>query len=488
MRLDTYDKDSLIKIMLASYKESDTPTNFLRWGALATVATLTARNTYFKFLDRPEYLNLYVLLTADSGNRKSVALENCKRLMDKIGYYHFMPQRLSVTSFYHACQPVAKDIRAKMTASGVSRNLQTNLISEQISAWKNTSGKEKAVKALRRNRLSNSAGDPTGSILRAQQASMNLASQQAKGEGDESDVTEIGCWYNEFINMGDGNRSALIMMLNDMYDTHDFYPVLRDFTIHQPVVNLFAAITPAGLGATFNGTEFLNGMLPRTHIVYGAVNRNSMGGKPINPFKTVRDLGDDQLMVEHMAKIQNLKGEIIIPEDCQELMIRIYNIHRSASDARLAGFKDRSLVHLAKLSTNLALGRLSMTVEKEDVLYASSILLYTESLTPTALGDFANTPDAKAKALILKILSEESGALTHTELMGKVLSLDSSLAELTIGTAMHTLYTIKEIKKIQSVVNNTTLVQYTAVASTTDDLTKFDGVTYRRCYIPEAEW
>lgn len=479
-----YYEDSLISKLLESHKHSDVPPNFYRWGALAMTATLAARNNYFMFMNEPEYLNLYVLLTANSGNRKSVALKHCQSLMNQVGYAHFMPNRLNSSSLYTNCQPAAKALRASLTEGVKKPHERLSLISKQIENKARVGDKAKDLRALR---LNLAGGDSDGSTLRAGiAAQLSAEALAAEQEGELfTDVTEIALWNHEFINIYDKPNGDLTLFLNDIYDATDYYSVSNNKVIYQPIVNLFSCITPAGLGSAFNGASFLNGMLPRTHVVYGQAVR----GVDVNPFKVNRDISDDTHLVAHLNEILKLKGEIRINDEVADKLYTIYQVHRNAEDPRLSGYKDRSLVHLTKIACCLALGRLSLEVSIDDVLYASSIMLYTESGVPNALGDFANTPDARAKSIILRVLENSESPLTMTEVLAAVMNQDSSISEAIAQAALHSLVSIKEVTKLQQRSQDQVAnIMFTHKPRDIEAINKFDGTTFKKEYIPEADW
>jgi hypothetical protein len=102
--------------------------------------------------------------------------------------------------------------------------------------------------------------------------------------------------------------------------------------------------------------------------------------------------------------------------DAMQLLDRIYKAWPGLSDLRFEHYANRRLTHLIKLCLVCCISRLGTTIEQEDVIYANTILSFTEQLMPKALGEFGKSKRSEVTHKIMAAIDKSLKPITLQEL------------------------------------------------------------------------
>ena len=128
-------------------------------------------------------------------------------------------------------------------------------------------------------------------------------------------------------------------------------------------------------------------------------------------------------LLEYLLKVKTChSGRLEFSAEALELVDKIYQTWENIEDIRFASYANRRLVHLLKMILVHTIGRLGTQVEKEDVIYANTVLYHTERHMPQAYGEFGQSKNSLLTHKILQILEASSDALEIHELWSKVQS------------------------------------------------------------------
>lgn len=88
--------------------ELESPTNYLRWAGLSTIAAVAQRKIYRETQAYFVYPNLYVWLVGPPGTKKTTAIRAGKRLLRGIPGVHFTPDAPSIVGIMEDFKDIAK--------------------------------------------------------------------------------------------------------------------------------------------------------------------------------------------------------------------------------------------------------------------------------------------------------------------------------------------------------------------------------------------
>lgn len=104
-------------------KEAETPRSFIYWGALSALSAVIGRNVYLDKHLYKLYPNIYVMLVAKSGSRKSFPTWLAKSLVERVGNTRIISGRNTIES-------VVTALATSCTVEGGGKNSQSGLIKE----------------------------------------------------------------------------------------------------------------------------------------------------------------------------------------------------------------------------------------------------------------------------------------------------------------------------------------------------------------------
>lgn len=334
-------------------EKTEPPMVFHRWSLMSCLAASLGRQFYLPFADFRIFTNMYVMLIGDPGTRKSTAIKTGKRILSASGYDKFSAERTSKEKFLLDLEGVEDDSGSVKDASAVMRNL---------------------------------FGDD---YLNA----------------DPREVFVVADEFNEFV--GSGNLEFL-SLLGSLWDWDD--PVApfkqrlktsRSVSIFQPTINILSGNTHAGFAEAFPPQTLGQGFLSRLILVFG----ESSGKKFAFPEKPPDSL-KQQLIDEFMEIKTQVSGEATMTNKAKDMLQTIYHSFEGLEDARFKHYSTRRYTHLLKLCLLTAAASRRTEIRAEDVLFANTLLTYTEHRMPNAMGEFGKAKNADVAARLISVLSD----------------------------------------------------------------------------------
>ena len=334
-------------------EKTEPPMVFHRWSLMSCLAASLGRQFYLPFADFRIFTNMYVMLIGDPGTRKSTAIKTGKRILSASGYDKFSAERTSKEKFLLDLEGVEDDSGSVKDASAVMRNL---------------------------------FGDD---YLNA----------------DPREVFVVADEFNEFV--GSGNLEFL-SLLGSLWDWDDpaapFKQRLktsRSVSIFQPTINILSGNTHAGFAEAFPPQTLGQGFLSRLILVFG----ESSGKKFAFPEKPPDSL-KQQLIDEFIEIKTQVAGEASMTTQARDMLQTIYHSFEGLEDARFKHYSTRRYTHLLKLCLLTAAASRRTEIRAEDVLFANTLLTYTEHRMPNAMGEFGKAKNADVAARLISVLSD----------------------------------------------------------------------------------
>lgn len=349
--------------------ETEAPMIYHRWSLLTGLGAFLGRQYYFPFGDNSIMPNMYVMLIGDPGTRKSAAIKSSKKVLASAGYDKFAAQRTSKEKFL-------------LDLEGIE--------------------------------------DDTGTVVDQNKVMSNLFGDDFVG-GDPKEVYVVADEFNEFV--GSGNLEFL-SLLGSLWDWDDpsqpFKQRLktsRSVSIYQPTISILGGNTHAGFTEAFPPQSIGQGFLSRLILVYG----ESSGKKIAFPKKPSEEVKTElaQVLMDIREKVQ---GPATMSAQAQGMMETIYRTFVGLDDARFKHYSTRRQTHLIKLCMLTAAANMRTQIQKEDVLFANTLLTYTEHKMPLAMGEFGKGKNGDVASRILAVLSEAGKPMDINDLWKQVQS------------------------------------------------------------------
>lgn len=325
---------------------TESPLIYHRWCLISMVSALLGRNFYYPLGHFITYPNQFCMLIGQPATRKSSAIKIAKKL-------------LRTTSF------------------------------DKIAEGKTT--KEKFLMDL------HGAEDVA--------EGMGLTGLAALMDSSDDDCPhEMYIAADEFTNFSGAGNYEFFSLLGELWDCPDHLPVRtknsKSFTIKQPVVNLIAGNTHAGFAAAFPPDIMGQGFLSRMILIFAA----PTGIRITKPSAPSQQLSNE--LTKHLSSLRlKVHGAATTTPEADEALDYLYQNQEALEDSRLAHYSSRRFDHLLKLCLVNAAMRLSTEISEEDVVLANTILSYTETMMPRALGEFGKSKHSEVTAKILEMLA-----------------------------------------------------------------------------------
>jgi hypothetical protein len=360
---------SLSDLYFKYTEKTEPPMIFHRWSLLSCLAASLGRQYYLPFADFRIFPNMYVMLIGDPGTRKSTAIKTGKRILSASGYDKFSAERTSKEKFL-------------LDLEGVE--------------------------------------DDTGAVKDAGQVMRNLFGDDYIG-ADPREVFVVADEFNEFV--GSGNLEFL-SLLGSLWDWDDpsapFKQRLktsRSVSIFQPTLNILSGNTHAGFAEAFPPQAMGQGFLSRLILVFG----ESSGKKfafPEKPSEIVK-----QTLIDTLVEIKTqVFGEATMTSRARDMLQTIYHSFEGLEDARFKHYSTRRYTHLLKLCLLSAAASCRTEIRAEDVLFANTLLTFTEHKMPNAMGEFGKAKNADVAARIISVLGDAKGPIDTPALWKQVQS------------------------------------------------------------------
>lgn len=323
---------------------TEAPTFFHRWCIITCLGAYLSRQTHVPHGFFKIYPNMYTMLIGAPGTKKSSAIKISAALMKQAGYKTF----------------------------GAKKTRQEKFLID----------------------LAEQNGEDLDGILE----------QNIFGDSYDSDrVTD--CFvaadeFNNFIGVGNLDFMSILGELWDYTGVYDYkLKNAKSVSIPNPNISILGGNTPTGFSQAFPPEAIGQGFFSRLLLIYG----EPSGVKITFPPPPDQAIADE--LIAHMHKIkETVRGEMVLAPDATDLVDKIYVSWKNLSDARLEHYANRRLIHLLKLCLVVTAARLSLVISVEDVIYANTILTYTEYLMPKALGEFGSSRNSTTTHKIMSII------------------------------------------------------------------------------------
>lgn len=341
--------EDFISQYLRALPDSEVPQMFDRWSAIVGIGAWIGRDAYFQHMDYKVCPNLYAMLIADSGVRKSTAIKRFTSLLKKAGYKNFAAQKTSKEQFLIDLASI--------------NNLEdgTNL-TEMI------------------------FGD---------------------GDVEESGSSNMFAAPDEFNELFGNNILEFVSMLGTLWDFEGVFENKvknsQSVRIPNPCISLLGGNTPATLYSTFPVESIGQGFFSRLLFIHSP----STGKKIAFPSKMSEEVKDS--LIECLKKIkETAHGEMRPTPQALKYLTDCYISWPGIEDPRFASYSTRRFIQLLKLTTIHALADYSREILPVHVVRANTVLTQAEKFMPTGLGEFGKAHNSD---VIHKILARLEGAL-----------------------------------------------------------------------------
>lgn len=347
-------KEDFFSLYLQYTAKTECPTFFHRWTAIASLGAYLGRQIYFNHGHFTLYPNLYAMLIGSPGTKKSSAIKIGAKLLKRAGYTTFAARKTR---------------------------------------------QEKFLLDLSEQQEPNSAED--------------VLDQNLFGELDTDLLSPAECFiaadeFNNFIGLGNLEFMSILGELWDYEGVYD-YKLKNSKSVHikDPTISILGGNTPTGFSQAFPTEAIGQGFFSRLLLVYG----EPSGIK--YTFPPSPDLALQEKLINYLHTIRtSMVGEVIMSESAIQLLDRIYHKWEGIDDVRFEHYTNRRLTHLIKLCLVVVASRLSMVIEEKDVVYANTILTFTEHLMPKALGEFGKARNSDVTHKIMQLLDAATSPVT----------------------------------------------------------------------------
>jgi hypothetical protein len=334
-------REDLISAYLSYIGESEAPTTFHRWSALAILGAWLGRRYSFQLGHFSVSSNMYVMLMGGAGSRKSTAIKIAASLLRKSGYSQIAAERSTKEKFL-------MDLAGEGDLDSPKDLMEQNLF-----------------------------GDTTRTceILIA---------------ADE---------FNTFIGNGNIEFLSLLGVLWDYSgEFSDRKKNSKSLVITDPTVSILAGNTATGFSLAFPAEAIGQGIFSRLVLIHGEKTDKRI------TFPEPPSHDKEKLLIDLFQAVRQVaSGNAVLSQAARHMLDSIYKTWRGIEDVRFDSYANRRFTHLIKLCLICSAAALRNTIEECDVLYANTLLTHAEHTMPKALGEFgkARHSDVTHKVIIL---------------------------------------------------------------------------------------
>ena len=314
------------------------------WAGLSCIAAQLARNVYIPFGNGKIYPNLYVMFVGDPGKRKSTAIKDLKKRIKAAGYQNICGDKVTMQKY-----------------------------------------------------LLDLAGVGEGSIEGSNITEFNLGITLGTNDYVESYINQDE--FSDFIGI---NNYPFISLLGNFWDIDEPYVYRtkngQSIEIPSPIVNILGATTPSQFNTIFPPAISEQGFLSRLIIV----------NIPESKRKIARPLPSDASVVEKVVDglkaVRKLSGELVMSDAVWAKLEEIYLSWQPVEDTRFAHYSTRRHTQLLKLCILSTCSRYTIEMSVDDVVFANTLLSFTEHFMPQALGQFGKNKDGDVNSKVISYL------------------------------------------------------------------------------------
>jgi len=258
-------------------------------------------------------------------------------------------------------------------------------------------------------------------------------------------ASELYVVAEEFTDFVGHGGMEFMTMLTKLWDNMGRYehPKIhgKSVVVEKPTVNILGGNTVQGLALALPPEALGNGFMSRVIFVHSeATGKKITFPKPIS-------MALKQSLINHLIDIkEQVQGEFTYSEDSLPLFDRMYKEFQDVDDPRFKSYSTRRFTHLLKLSLILAATELRTVITREDALNANTLLHYTETRMPKALGEFGKSKYSDTAHVVLEALAHTLKPMTVNELF-KVVARDiTKMSE--IGDILKNLMAAEKIQVV----------------------------------------
>ena len=314
------------------------------WAGLSCIAAQLARNVYIPFGNGKIYPNLYVMFVGDPGKRKSTAIKDLKKRIKAAGYQNICGDKVTMQKY-----------------------------------------------------LLDLAGVGEGSIEDSNITEFNLGITLGTNDYVESYINQDE--FSDFIGI---NNYPFISLLGNFWDIDEPYVYRtkngQSIEIPSPIVNILGATTPSQFNTIFPPAISEQGFLSRLIIV----------NIPESKRKIARPLPSDASVIEKVVDglkaVRKLSGELVMSDAVWAKLEEIYLSWQPVEDTRFAHYSTRRHTQLLKLCILATCSRYTVEMSVDDVVFANTLLSFTEHFMPQALGQFGKNKDGDVNSKVISYL------------------------------------------------------------------------------------
>ena len=314
------------------------------WAGLSCIAAQLARNVYIPFGNGKIYPNLYVMFVGDPGKRKSTAIKDLKKRIKAAGYQNICGDKVTMQKY-----------------------------------------------------LLDLAGVGEGSIEDSNITEFNLGITLGTNDYVESYINQDE--FSDFIGI---NNYPFISLLGNFWDIDEPYVYRtkngQSIEIPSPIVNILGATTPSQFNTIFPPAISEQGFLSRLIIV----------NIPESKRKIARPLPSDASVIEKVVDglkaVRKLSGELVMSDAVWAKLEEIYLSWKPVEDTRFAHYSTRRHTQLLKLCILSTCSRYTIEMSVDDVVFANTLLSFTEHFMPQALGQFGKNKDGDVNSKVISYL------------------------------------------------------------------------------------
>lgn len=222
---------------------------------------------------------------------------------------------------------------------------------------------------------------------------------------DTTDPAEVLIAADEFTVFLGHNNIEFIDMLTDLWDFDDIYTNRikngKSVRIPYPTINILSATTNSKLNIAMPPAVISDGFFSRFILVHSE-STDVRISRPMPGDKIIR-----QELLDCLTRIKrDVSGEIIMTEEGWTAYDEIYHAWKGLDDVRFSTYSSRRHVHLLKVATVCAAALGETIISIDTLTYANTILHYTESFMPSALGEFGKARHSDTSAKILAMIDK----------------------------------------------------------------------------------
>ena len=365
---------NILQTYIDNNSGNECPPQYHRWAFISATAACLGRRIRIKFGHKYLFPNMYVVLVGLPATRKSHAIDIVEDLLKASEYNKFAFTKTSREKFLMDFHEGFEN----RTATGeidLKSALDTPLIE---------------------------------------------LTEKKKESGNFSLLPSRECFVcaDELLDFLGMKNYSFFSTLTTLWDNKDKYAerLKRSLSVNipRPYLNMLGGFTP----------QNLNLCIPSEMIGQGATSRFVFihANKPDRRITFPRDMSEEikDETIEFFKKAQHFEGTCEITPEAEEMIDAIYQNFEELPDARLHHYCSRRLIHLLKLCMVMAVINHTTTIDADIVEHANTILVYTESSMPQALGEFGESKTGRASQRVMEVLQTSNRPLTVAEIWARV--------------------------------------------------------------------